>query len=128
MKYLAGFFALFVATLGITLLTQHCMAQDVALQATYTKLTWTAPTTRMDGVPFDIVEENGYYNLTWTRGSQSGTARLAPNLTEYNIANFKANTQFWLTACDDMDTCSAQSNTVTKPGGPPLSPRLEGVP
>lgn len=115
---------------GGLMTSTFCHAEDepgIALAATYTKLTWNAPTTRTDGVPFDIVQEGGKFKLTWTRGSQTGTANIAANILTYNISSFKANTSFTIVACDDLDVCSVPSNTVVKPGGPPLAPNLEGV-
>ena len=119
-----GIIALFLFTIG-----QHIWAatNGIDIRATYSKLTWTAPTTRTDGVPFDIVAEGGKYKLTWTRGAQTGTIELPATAKEYSILNFKANTSFTIIACDDLESCSAQSNTVVKPGGPPLAPNLTGV-
>lgn len=118
-----------VPTLGsLVYFFQPLWAQDLEPRATYTKLTWKAPTARTDAVPFDIVAENGYYELTWTRSTQTGVIKLTAPTVQYDISQFKANTQFVLRACDDLAQCSADSNVVTKPGGPPVSPTITGVP
>ena len=89
-----------------------------------TKIVWLPPQLRVDGAPFEIVAENGYYKMTWVRGSQTGVIRLDPTATEFPIVEFKANTTFNLVACDDQDLCSSVSNTVKKPGGAPIATEI----
>jgi hypothetical protein len=98
---------------------------QVLLAANNNELSWVAPVMRVDGAPFNIVEEQGYYTLTWTRGAQTGNIRVPADATTYDISVFKANTTFSMVACDDLDVCSAISNTVKKPGGPPVAVTLE---